>query len=58
MTREFINSLPKDESFYQNDEDVLKVRIANARLSAKRKNQMMAYEQEEHSVPEAEEEDR
>lgn len=50
MTREHIESLPKDDSFYRNDEDVLKTRIANAKLSAKRKNQMRIYEEAEHSV--------
>ena len=51
MTKDFIDTLPKDDSFYRNDEDVLKARIANAKLSAKRKNQMRAYEEAEHSAP-------
>lgn len=58
MTKEFIDILPKDDSFYWNDEDVLKARIANEKISVRRKKQMKAYEQEEYSDPEVEEEER
>lgn len=32
MIKEFIDILPKDDSFYWNDEDVLKARIANEKI--------------------------
>lgn len=56
MTKEHIESSPKYDPFYLDDEDTLKTRIANARLSAKRKNRMRIYEEAEHSVPDEDEE--